>query len=81
MLVDPNYLDAIRRRQAITSDPKLNIQINLDREMEQILQSRTLNMYDKLKSYNAILQRYLKLTDITAPPIDVSTPTTAIQRL
>ena len=77
ILIDPNYLDVIQRRQAIAGDPKLNIQIDLDREMEQILQSRTLNVYDKLKSYNAILQRYLQLADTA--PVDASTSTTATQ--
>ena len=74
MLVDPTYLDTIMRRQAITADPKLSLQVNLDREMEQILQSRALSVYDKLKSYNAVLHRYLQLTGESSPNAAKATP-------
>ena len=79
MLVDPSFLDTIQRRQTIMTDPKLNLLVDLDREMEQILQSRTSNVYDKLKSYNATLQRYLQIVGAAVTPIQSSTQTPAEQ--
>ena len=59
MLVPPDLIDTMRRRDAITNDPVKNLQIGMDREMEQILRDTTMSPHQKIEAYNAVLSPYL----------------------
>lgn len=69
MLVPPEFMDNLLRKEQLQTDPHISMQVSLDKEMENILQSK-LPEYEKMKLYNQTLQKFLHFagTASTEPP-------------
>lgn len=66
ILVPPDIYNDFQRRQDITTEPSLNLLIQLDKDMYNVLKKEGTEE-EKIKEYNTILQQYLKVYSADVP--------------
>ena len=75
LLVPAEFAETLGRKESLFMPPVTKIQLNLDKEMEQILQSN-LPPYSKAQLYNSTLQKFINMQRLNETNTE---PPTAIQ--